>query len=178
MRLKKPAVGALALVGLVAGGAVAAFFLHPPDYPPRPGFVLPDLSGTPRDIAEFDGQILVLNFWATWCVPCRKEIPMLIEAQADYAEEGVQIIGIAADTRAAAAAFAKKYGINYTILADPRDAARVQDAYTAEGDPAAVLPYTVVVDRKGRIRAQIAGKLNRARFDDLVAPLLDAEEAA
>lgn len=174
MQLRKSVLCALALLGLIAGAAVAALVLRAPDYPARPGFVLPDLSGTPRDIAEFDGQVLVLNFWATWCVPCRKEIPMLIEAQADYADAGLQIIGIAVDTRAAAGAFAKKYGINYPVLADPRDAARVQDAYTAESDPAAVLPYTVVVDRKGRIRAQIAGKLDRARFDDLVLPLLYA----
>lgn len=173
MRQSKTLFATLTALGLIAGGAMAAFVLRTPDYPRRPGFVLPDLSGTPRDIAEFDGDVLVLNFWATWCVPCRKEIPMLIEAQADYADDGLQIIGIAVDTRAAAAAFAEEHGINYPVLADPRDAARVQDAYTARNDPAAVLPYTVVIDRRGRIRAQVAGKLNRARLEDLVLPLLD-----
>ncbi len=173
MRQGKNMFGALAALGLIVGGAVAAWVAYTPDYPPRPGFTLPDLSGAPRNIAEFDGQVLVLNFWATWCVPCREEIPMLIQAQRDYADDRLQIIGIAVDKREAASTFADEYGINYPILADARDAARVQDAYTAENDPAGLLPYTVVVDRQGRIRTQVAGKLNRARLDDLVVPLLD-----
>lgn len=173
MRLKKPARNILILLILVAAGA-SAYAVLTPDYRMRPEFTLPDLSGTPRHISEFDGQVLVINFWATWCIPCREEIPMLIEAQADLGDEGLQVIGIAVDKRKAAAAFAKRYGINYPVLVDLQKAARVQDAYTQPGDPQAVLPYTVIVDRRGRIRASVAGKLNRKQLEALVQPLLAA----
>lgn len=156
--------------------AVAAYAVYTPDYRMRPAFTLPDLSGTPRHISEFDGQVLVLNFWATWCAPCREEIPMLIEAQAELGDRGLQIIGIAVDRREAAAAFAKRYGINYPVLADLHKTARVQDMYTQPGDPAAVLPYTVIVDRRGRIRASVAGKLDRQQLEALVFPLLETED--
>lgn len=97
---------------------------------------------------------------------------MLIEAQADLGDRGLQIIGIAVDRRQAAAAFAERYGINYPVLADLHKAAKVQDMYTQPGDPAAVLPYTVIVDRRGRIRASVAGKLTREQLETLVLPLL------
>lgn len=173
MRLPQLALSLFIILGLVVA-SVGAYVWHTPSYPPRPAFTLPDLSGTPRPISSFDGQVLLLNFWATWCVPCRKEIPMLIEAQSDLGDQGLQIIGIAVDTRAATAQFAQRYGINYPVLVDRHKAARVQDMYTQPGDPAAVLPYTVIIDPRGRIRASVAGRLDRARLNALVKPLLDA----
>lgn len=177
MRLPRLARSAFIVAALLLAGG-GAYMLYTPNYVMRPAFTLPDLSDTPRAIATFDGQVLVLNFWATWCIPCRKEIPMLIEAQADLGDQGLQIIGIAVDTRAAAAAFAQRYGINYPVLADRRKAARVQDMYTQPGDPAAVLPYTVIIDARGRIRASVAGRLTRERLNALVKPLLAAAHKA
>lgn len=159
---------------LVVVAGATAHMLATPDYVQRPAFTLPDLDGTPRSIAEFDGQVLVVNFWATWCLPCRKEIPMLIRTQARLGDQGLQIIGVAVDQRAAAAAFAQRYGINYPVLADLHQAARVQDIYTQPDDPAAVLPYTVIVDRQGRIRASVAGRLEQQQLLTLVKPLLQA----
>lgn len=142
----------------------------------RPAFTLPDLNGRPRSISEFDGKVLLINFWATWCVPCRKEIPMLIEAQKQLGPAGLQVIGIAIDKRKPVAGFARHYGINYPVLVDMHKAARIQDRYTQPGDPAAVLPYTVIVDRSGHIRASIAGRLKRTQLDALVQPLLKSPQ--
>lgn len=173
MRLNKPVRDILLLLLAVAIGGVA-WWLYTPSYPQRPAFTLRDLDGTPRAIAEFDGQVVVLNFWATWCIPCREEIPMLIEAQADLGDAGLQVVGIAVDKRAPTAAFAKRYGINYPVLVDLNKAARIQDRYARLTDArAAVLPFTVIIDRQGRVRARVAGKLNRARLESLVRPLLD-----
>lgn len=164
-------VGVLALLAFVAGG-VGAYWLAAPEQPMRPDFTLADLKGNPRSISEFDGDVLVINFWATWCGPCRREIPMLVKAQDDYGDRGLQIVGIAVDTRGAATAFADRYGIDYPVLAAPTEGARVQDRYTGAGTPAGVLPYTVVVDRDGRIVHRTAGELSRARLDSLIQPLL------
>lgn len=172
MRLTKPVRDILILLVIIAAGGIA-YWVYTPNYPQRPAFTLTDLTGTPRAISEFDGKVLLLNFWATWCVPCRKEIPMLIEAQADLGDAGLQIIGIAIDRPKPTAVFAKRYNINYPVLVDRTKAARIQDRFTTlTGAPAALLPYSVVIDRHGRIRTDIIGKLSRARLEDLVLPLL------
>lgn len=173
MRLNKPARNLFLLLLIVVAGGLA-YWLYTPNYPPRPDFTLPDLSGTPRSISEFDDQVVLLNFWATWCVPCREEIPMLIEAQAELDDAGLQVIGIAIDRPKPTAAFAQRFNINYPVLVDPAKAAHVQDRFTALTDsPSALLPYSVIIDRQGRIRADVTGKLNRSRLNQLVLPLLD-----
>lgn len=172
MRLKKPVRDLLILFVVVAAGGIG-YWWYTPNYPQRPAFTMTDLDGTSRSISEFDGQVVLLNFWATWCIPCRQEIPMLIQAQTDLGAAGLQIIGIAIDKRQPTAAFARRYGINYPILVSQAQGARLQDTITTlTGAPAALLPYSVVIDRQGRIRADIAGKLNRVRLNDLVLPLL------
>lgn len=104
---------------------------------------------------------------------------MLIQAQAELGDAGLQIVGIAVDRRAPTAAFAQRYGINYPVLVGLTKGARIQDRYTAvTGAPPALLPYSVVIDRRGRIRADVTGKLNRARLEALVLPLLDTPAQA
>jgi len=172
--MRKPVRDLLILLVLIAASA-SAYLLWPQAYPSRPDFTLPDIDGTPHRISQYDGKVLVLNFWATWCIPCREEIPMLIEAQSDLGDRGLQIIGIAVDKRAAAADFARRYGINYPVLANPRAAARVQDDYvqaSEAGAAAAVLPYSVIIDRRGGIRAHITGQMHRQQLDKRVQPLL------
>ncbi len=161
----------IAAAGATLGAGGYGLYAH--SAPQQPGFTLKDLHGAPLSAADFKGKVLLINFWATWCRPCRAEIPMLIAAQKAYGRRGLQIIGIAIDRRTAVRRFTKRFGIDYPVLADPTQGAKVQDAYAAGGDaPAGVLPYTAVVDRQGHIKARIAGALTRARLDKLVKPLL------
>ncbi|MES1941915.1 thioredoxin [Salinisphaera sp. T5B8] len=168
-------------IGLLAAVVVAGVFVYwnsANEKPYRPDFTLADLDGEPHAIADYDGQVVVLNFWASWCKPCREEVPMLIDAQREYADQGLQIIGIAVDKPEAAAEFAKRYDINYPVLADATEGARIQDRYTAEGAPAGVLPFTAIIDRNGKVVARIAGALNHARLSDIVQPLLEKSASA
>src|SRR6266487_3787409 len=125
----KPVVrsGVLFLVAFAA--LMAGYFAFQRLFQPQPeqagaaliDFSLPYLSGRERWISEWQGRPLVLNFWATWCGPCREEIPLLIKAQKRYRDRGAkiggpQIVGIAIDDRASVAGFAKEMGINYPLL--------------------------------------------------------------
>lgn len=162
-------IGMAALAALLLGG----YAFYPHHLTKRPGFTLKDLSGQSRSLSAFDGKVLLINFWAPWCRPCRQEIPMLVAAQKRYGSRGLQIIGIAIDHPDAVRPFARRHHMDYPILADPDKGARVQDAYASGGKaPAGVLPYTAIVDRQGRIVARIAGALTRAQLDQLVKPLL------
>ncbi|ERJ17949.1 glutathione peroxidase protein [Salinisphaera shabanensis E1L3A] len=167
---------ALLVAAAVIGGF--AYWMSADDTPHRPDFTLADLEGQPHSIADYDGQVVVLNFWASWCKPCREEVPMLIDAQREYGEQGFQILGIAVDTPDAAREFANAYDINYPVLADATEGARIQDRYTAQDAPAGVLPFTAIVDRDGRVVERIAGALDHARLSDIVQPLLEKRASA
>lgn len=93
---------------------------------------------------------------------------MLIEAQTDYADDGLQIVGLAMDERTPVRRFARRYGINYPLLVDANAVAKVQD--TLHGG--AGLPSTIILDRRGRVRARVTGAMDRDHLDRLLAPLL------
>lgn len=176
-RGQQTALGVLVLLLAIGGGAFV--YWQAGETPtPRPGFTLADLDGQPHSIADYDGAVVVINFWASWCKPCREEIPMLVQAQRDWADQGFQVLGIAVDTPEAARAFAKDYEINYPVLANPIEGARIQDQYTGQGTPAGVLPYTAVVARDGTIAARVAGALSRTRLAQIVTPLLEKDAPA
>lgn len=163
----------LALIALVVAGGALVYWQAGDDTPRRAPFTLADLAGQPRSISDYDGQVVVLNFWASWCKPCREEVPMLIAAQNEWGDRGLQILGIAVDQPEAARAFARAYAINYPILADATEGARIQDRYTSEGAPAGVLPYTAIIDRRGAVVEQIAGALSHRQLAAIVQPLLE-----
>ncbi len=128
----------------------------------RPDFEMPGLDGEPIDVARFDGDILVINFWATWCPPCVDEIPMLIELQEDFAEAGLQVFGVAVENPEPVGEFAAEFGIDYPLVADRRKGFEVAEAY---GNPQGLMPYTVFVDREGTIRGVHQGLLTREQAD-------------
>jgi thiol-disulfide isomerase/thioredoxin len=145
----------------VAGGAEVGS--------PRPSFSLPDTDGRPRQISEWDGKVLLVNFWATWCPPCKKEIPALIALQDRLGPRGLQVIGVAIDQPDLVRAFGEELGINYPSLVGELEAATVIKDW---GNQYGTLPYSVIVDRQGRITATRLGELTEAQAEALVRDLL------
>ncbi len=135
----------------------------------RPAFKLPDLEGIAHDVSEWDGKILIVNFWATWCPPCRKEIPEFIAMQEEYGAQGLQFIGIAIDEAQKVQDFADEMGINYPLLIGADDAIEAAKAF---GNRYGALPYSAIVDRQGRIVHVERGKLNRQEAEAVFKPIL------
>lgn len=134
-----------------------------------PSFTLPDTNNRPRKIEEWKGQVIVLNFWATWCPPCRKEIPGFIRLQTKLASKDLQFIGIAIDEMGATQNFVKEYNVNYPILVGEFKAMTVSQHY---GNDLGVLPYSVVINRQGEIIYQHQGEFSEEKLIEIVTPLL------
>lgn len=127
-----------------------------------PDFTLANRDGKPTSITAWRGKSLVLNFWATWCAPCRREIPVLQALDAEWHLHDVAVIGIAVDRRDEALAFAAQFHITYSLLIGEQDAL---DAATAMGVASPALPFTVFTDRRGQIVAVFVGELHKAQAD-------------
>lgn len=135
----------------------------------RPDYELPDVDGKIHRPGEWDGKVVLVNFWATWCPPCRKEMPGFVRMKSKYATQGFDIVGIAIDQPTAVAAFAKEMHINYTLLHGQANASQVSREY---GDVAGALPYSVLLDREGKIRFSKAGELTEKELEKQLQPLL------
>jgi peroxiredoxin len=179
------------LAGL--GGSLAYHFLSQPQPPSaeetmaslrqeapdlvgqqRPDYRLGDSEGQWVTAADFDGNIVLMNFWATWCQPCREEMPMLAELHQELADAGLEVVGIALDDVAQARAFADELGIAYPILVGSTDVMEVAQLY---GNRSGVLPYSVLLDREGKIRWTYLGELKEATLREEISGLI-AETAA
>ena len=135
----------------------------------RPEFLLPDLEGRLRNIGEWDGKVVAVNFWATWCPPCRKEIPAFIELQEQYGLSGLQIVGIAIDEKDSVVDYVDTMGINYPILLGEQKGVDTMKEY---GDRFGALPYTAIVDRKGDIVFVHRGELSRELAESTIKSVL------
>ena len=124
----------------------------------RPEFAAMDLDGRLRNIKEWDGKLILLNFWATWCPPCKREIPDFIELQKSYGEQGFQVIGIAIDDSDAVNKFATMVGMNYPTMVVQAEGIELAKRY---GNGIGALPYTVIINRNGEISNTIRGELNK-----------------
>lgn len=134
-----------------------------------PDFSLPDLEGVKHDIHEWDGKVIVLNFWATWCPPCRKETPMFVQMQDDLGTKGLQFVGVAIDDSGKVKDFMDTYGVTYPMLIGVDDAIEVAKAY---GNRFGALPYTVIIDRKGNIAYIQRGELEHEVAEKTIKSLL------
>lgn len=131
----------------------------------QPDFELFDNNGEPQTHALLAGKTTLINFWATWCVPCREEMPMLMELHTEYAERGFQVVGIALDEALQVNKFINEIGISYPILVGEMDVMVVTAAY---GNVTGVLPYSVLIDKDGVIRWQYAGEVDRDEVSGLL----------
>jgi peroxiredoxin len=132
------------------------------------GFTLKDMNGKDVRLADLEGQVVLLNFWATWCGPCRLEIPWFVEFQEKYKDQGFRVVGISVDDPPEALPpFAKRFKINYPLLvgADRED---VQKAY----GPIFGVPTTFIIDRNGRICIRHVGQVGREQFESEIKSLL------
>ncbi|MFI3195514.1 MAG: TlpA disulfide reductase family protein [Methylococcaceae bacterium] len=161
----------IVLVALLAltGGIAVKHFMAQSEISSLPAVSLPDLSGKSHDLSEWQGKIRVINFWATWCPPCRKEIPDFIALQQAYADKGVIVLGIAIDDQRAVSEFLQDIHINYPILM----ASDVGIALTRQlGNTLSVLPFTLIVDPQGKILHRHYGEFSKEKLIDIINPLL------
>lgn len=135
----------------------------------------PDVSGTtltgePLRLADFRGDVVVLNVWASWCAPCRAEAPALNALAEEFADQGVRFIGLnTRDSQAAAEAFVANKGVTYPSLVDADGRIQVQ---FADSLPPQAIPSTVVIDREGRVAARALGKVSESDLRGLIEPLV------
>jgi thiol-disulfide isomerase/thioredoxin len=130
-----------------------------------PEFTLMDLEGEQRSIRGWPGKSMIVNFWATWCAPCRREIPLLRELQHQHADEGFQLVGVAVDFREDVLKYASEIGIDYPVLVGEQDGL---DAVTKFGQGSLGFPFTVFTDDQHRIVAFHLGELEQAELDILL----------
>jgi len=135
----------------------------------RPEFSLRDQHGSLRNVNEWDGKVLMVNFWATWCSPCKKEIPGFIALQAKYGKQGLQVIGVALDVESAVKTYSHDLDINYPVMAAEIAAAEISRRY---GNRSTALPFTAFVGRDGKIVLTKAGELSQHEAEKILQPLL------
>jgi len=184
--MNKKLLMVIAVAGVVAGITANQFYAKQqtarvPDKQPvkqstpakkssqRPNYTLKDLEGKPRSASEWDGKVVVVNFWATWCPPCRREMPAFIEFQEAYASKGFTFVGIALDEKSAVVDFTDPMGMNYPILLADQEGIQLSQEY---GNRLNILPFTVVLDRKGNIVKHFSREVDFAGIEAVVKPLL------
>ena len=132
-----------------------------------PQFALKDLNGRTVRLRAYRGKVVLINFWATWCPPCRAEMPDLVRLQREHARDGLQIIGITypPETKTQVRRFARSLKVNYPIILGTR---QIKARFSSEE----TLPLTVVIGRDGKVNDIISGILLRQEFDEKIKPLL------
>jgi thiol-disulfide isomerase/thioredoxin len=134
----------------------------------RPSFKLPDIEGTERDFSEWSGKHRLLNFWATWCAPCRREIPLLKAFQDERGDDGFQIIGIAVDFPEDVAKYAESAEFNYPILVGQEDAMAIAET---SGVEFIGMPFTMIVAADGELLNSHMGEIHQEDLDHIVKVL-------
>src|SRR5262245_64096994 len=130
-----------------------------------PDFTLGDLEGKPTSILSWPGKSMIVNFWATWCAPCRREIPLLRELQKQHGAEGFQIVGVAVDIREDVVKYAQEIGIDYPVLIGEQDGL---DAVNKFGQGSLGFPFTVFTDNQHRIVVFHLGEIHKAEAEILL----------
>lgn len=130
-------------------------------------FALKDLKGRTHRLRDYDGKVVLINFWATWCPPCRAEMPDLVKWQRQYRKKGLRVLGVTFPPTKISEVreFVRSVKVNYPVLLGEKETKRVFD-------PGDTLPVTVVIDREGKVREVIEGILLEEEFEQKIKPLL------
>lgn len=130
------------------------------EYPMAPEFTLNDLKGNEISLSDYKGKIVFLNFWATWCPPCRTEIPGFLDVYKQYKSEGMEIIGISVDRTGSRSVinFAEAFNITYPVVMSTRKLER-------DYQPGRYIPTTFVIDKKGQIRHKHVGYMDKRTLE-------------
>ncbi len=166
------------IVTLVIGYLVVMFNSHVATQPTEPSaagrlpgetvapsFTLTDIHGRTVSLSDFRGKVVILDFWATWCPPCKKEIPDFIDLQREYGARGVQIVGVGLDEPENIREFARSHGINYPVLLGNDEVSSLYGGISG-------IPTTFIIDKQGNIAVRFEGFTQRAAFEREIASLL------
>jgi thiol-disulfide isomerase/thioredoxin len=190
--MRAATLAVVAAVALAAGAGAGAWIYrtHAPRTAPIPAdprpaplelaerlpqISLADRDGVARGLDHWHGRSLIVNFWATWCAPCRREIPLLSALQRNHAAEGFQVIGVAVDYRDKVLAYADEMKIDYPLLIGEQEAL---DAAAAFGVDVVGLPFTVFSDAQGRIIAAHMGELTAGQAGVILGAVRRVNEGA
>lgn len=170
----------IALVAITIGAIVYFYYFYarpagsrsrlasPAEHALAPDFSLPNLSGGELDLSTYRGKVVLLDFWATWCVPCREEIPHFVDLQNQYRDQGLQIIGVSMDdSPEPALVFYKTLKMNYPVVMGN---AKIGELYGG----VLGLPIAFVIGRDGRIYAKHVGATSIPVFEKAILPLLQS----
>jgi thiol-disulfide isomerase/thioredoxin len=147
---------------------------QPPVIPAKlPQFSLKDLGGRLTPVSSWSGKSLMINFWATWCAPCRREIPLLKTLAADWASRDLEVIGLAVDYPDKVRQFADEFKINYPLLVGEQDALDVAASF---GMASPAFPFTVFTDRRGEVVALFLGELHRPQAEFILSAVQDLNQ--
>jgi cytochrome c biogenesis protein CcmG/thiol:disulfide interchange protein DsbE len=139
-------------------------------YPEAPDFELPSVDGKQIKLSDFKGKVVFLNFWATWCPPCRREIPAFIDLIKKYGNDGFIVLGVAVDPREftqidKVKPFVKQMGMNYPVVYDTKGISQMYGGIRS-------IPTTFVINRQGKVVGQIVGSRPKATFESIIKDLL------
>jgi cytochrome c biogenesis protein CcmG/thiol:disulfide interchange protein DsbE len=142
------------------GGASGRLLIAEGDRQPAPDFTLADRAGRPIALSSYRGRVVLLNFWATWCVPCTREIPWFMEFKKAYGTQGFEVLGVAFDEDGwtSVGPYVDARHVNYPVLL-------ADDRLGRDYDEVSALPTTLLLDREGRIAATHVGLVERDRYD-------------
>jgi cytochrome c biogenesis protein CcmG/thiol:disulfide interchange protein DsbE len=160
------AVAICAILLLVVNRPATHHLSHPYQ---APEFELPDLNGNPVRLSSFRGKAVVLNFWASWCAPCRREMPWFIDFQKEYGPKGLQVIGVSMDEggRDAIVPLVRRMGVDYVVVLGDN---RVSSLYGG----LEVLPTTYYIARDGSVRAFVTGVISKNEVEKDIKEVLDS----
>lgn len=181
MKINKSAlnVAIYAVAVIFLGFSMSRIFLSPSEKLSNPTTkffesIMNDTQDNPQPLKQFKNKFIVLNFWATWCEPCREEMPELSSLYSEYQSKNLVVIGIAIDEAPAVKAYLKKTKVSYPILVGEDEGA---DLSKKLGNSEGILPYTVIINPQGIIQKTILGRVHKGQLDDTLKPLLQASKS-
>jgi thiol-disulfide isomerase/thioredoxin len=163
-------LASVAILAAAAGIGLALWNQAPPQRADSLfALALPDTEGVTQRLGQWQGKVVVVNFWATWCEPCREEMPEFVRVQRELGPKGLQFVGIAVDQPDKVVAFAKELGLNYPALVGGYDAMELSRNL---GNQLVALPFTIVIDRQGAIAYTQLGPVKKGQLRPILDKLL------